>query len=223
MLSKACCTFASRAVRQAGNDRSSGKYFRITGQHDGCHRASRRQPRDEHAAPVDPVIDDGFFDHLPDRVRFAPVAPAVFGLKPVEAAVGIVGALLLRQQQREAVTLGKRRPPCAEIIPGCGLGTAVQHDNEGRIFRKRGRHIGHHPQVAWVRSEAANFAQPCQLAGRDRLAVQALNQFLPSGPALAQAQARHCVSKIHRMPRWYTPTPQMVAAVHKYQGQQPLT
>ena len=114
---------------------------------------------DEHAAPVDAVVDDDFFDHLPDRQRLPAIPLGVLGLEPVEAAVGIVGALLLGQQQGEAIAVGERRPPCPEVITGRGLGAAVQHHHERGIGGKRGRQIAEHSQVPGIRSEAVNLLQ----------------------------------------------------------------
>ena len=132
MLAARC----SGAIGQARNDGPPGKHFGVEGKHDGRHRASGRQAGDEYPTPIDTVIDDGFFDHLPNRKWFALIAPAVLGLKPIETAIGIVGALLLRQKQGKSVTVRKRRPAGPEIVSSCRLSASMQHDNKCGIVRK---------------------------------------------------------------------------------------
>ena len=61
---------------------------------------------------------------------FGGCSPAVLGLEPIKAAVGIVGPLLLRQKQRKPVAVRKRRPSDPKIITCCGLGASVQHNNK---------------------------------------------------------------------------------------------
>ena len=74
----------------------------------------------------------------------------ISGLKPVEAAVWIVGPLLLGQQQSKAVSIRERRPSRPEIISGRGLRTSVQHDDQRWVGRKFEREMAKHPQVAGV-------------------------------------------------------------------------
>jgi hypothetical protein len=56
----------SGPVRKAGNDGARGKYFGVTGKHIRRHGASRRQPGNEDATPVDSMVNNRFFDHLPN-------------------------------------------------------------------------------------------------------------------------------------------------------------
>jgi hypothetical protein len=68
------------------------------------------RPVTNYPVPIDTEVVDGFFDHLPNRKCFALIAPAVLGQEPIEAAVGIVGALLLWQKQGESISIRQRRP-----------------------------------------------------------------------------------------------------------------
>jgi hypothetical protein len=49
-------------------------------------------------------------DHLSNRLGLALSTRNVIGRKPIETASGVVRPLLLRQQQRETILLGERRP-----------------------------------------------------------------------------------------------------------------
>jgi hypothetical protein len=76
------------------------------------------------------MIDDHFLDHLADRHGLASPALDVAGKKPVETVFRIVRALLLRQQEHEAVAIGERRPAGAEIVTRRRLRTTVHlHPN----------------------------------------------------------------------------------------------
>jgi hypothetical protein len=123
------------------------------------------------------MIDNGFFDHLPDRMRFPTVAPAVRGKKPVEATVWVVGSLLFRKKQDETVTVRERRPSGAKIVARCGLGAPVQHDDERGIVGKPWRPIHEHPQIARVRSEAEILPQTAvdRTCSSGTMAMQRLN------------------------------------------------
>jgi hypothetical protein len=124
----------------------------------------------------------------------------VRGLKPIKAAIWIVGPLLLRKKQNKPVTVCERRPSDAKVIPCRGLRASVQHDDERGIFRKTRRSINEHSQIARVRSEAEVFAQArgAVACGVGMMTFQRLKQFPPSGPAAAEAerlsQIFHCGS-----------------------------
>jgi hypothetical protein len=103
------------------------------------------------------VAHDHVLDHLSDRQRFARIALHVARLEPVEAAQGVVAAPLLWQQHRKAVTVGKLRPAGAVVVGGSRLGAAVEHDDEPRCGRKRGRNVGQHPQITGIGAEICHF------------------------------------------------------------------
>ena len=71
-------------------------------------------------------------NHLPDRVRFAPVALDISGLEPVEAALRVVRLLLLGVEHDKAVAVSQRRPAGAMVIAGGRLRAAMEDDHEGR-------------------------------------------------------------------------------------------
>ena len=99
------------------------------------------------------MINNRFFDHLPNRKRLSFPALAVRGLKPIKAAIWIVGPLLLRKKQHKTVTVRERRPSGAKVVPCRGLGASVQHDDERGIVGKARRSIDEHSQITWVRSK----------------------------------------------------------------------
>jgi hypothetical protein len=146
------------------------------------------------------MINNRFFDHLPNRKRFPFSTLTVRGLKPIEAAVWIVGPLLLRKKQHKTVTVRERRPSGAKIVPCRGLGASVQHDDERGVVGKARRSIDEHAQIARVRSEAEVFAQArgAVACGVGMMTFQRLKQFPPSGPAAAEterlSQIFHCGS-----------------------------
>jgi hypothetical protein len=148
--------------------------------------------------PIDTVIDDRFFDHLPNGKRFALIALAVFGLKPIKTAIGIVGPLLLGQKQGKTVAVREGRPSGPEIVSCCGLGASVQNDDKCGIVRKSGRSIAEHPQIAGVRSEIEYFAQSraAMAPTSGAAALQRSQELLPPTPAAGEAE---CLSQIdHR-------------------------
>ena len=70
------------------------------------------------------------------------------GLNQLKQPLRVVGALLLRHQQREAVMLCQRRPAGAEIIARRRLAAAMQHHDQ------RGRRLqlgGHERRTSGVR------------------------------------------------------------------------
>jgi hypothetical protein len=146
------------------------------------------------------MINNRFFDHLPNRKRLSFPALAVRGLKPIKAAIWIVGPLLLRKKQHKTVTVRERRPSGAKVVPCRGLGASVQHDDERGIVGKARRSIDEHSQITWVRSEAEVFPQARGgvACGAGMMTFQRLKQFSPSGPAAAEAerlsQIFHCGS-----------------------------
>jgi hypothetical protein len=146
------------------------------------------------------MVDNSFLDHLPDRKGFASVALAVRGQKPIEATIWIVGSLLLGKKQNETVTVRKRRPSGAKIVPRCGLGASVQHDNERGIVREIRRPMHEHPQIAWVGSEPEVFPQAAVDRSSGTMTLQRFNEFPPSSPAAAEAE---CPSQIYH----YCPFP----------------
>jgi hypothetical protein len=86
--------------------------------------------------PVHPGVSDHLFDHLTDRQCFSSSPLSIAGLKPVEAAVRIVGPLLFRHEERESVAVGERRPTRPKIVTGGRLRAPVQNDNQSRIGPK---------------------------------------------------------------------------------------
>ena len=94
---------------------------------------------------------------LADRHRLASPALDVAGAKPVEAVIRIVRALLLRQQEHEAVAIGERRPAGAEIVARRRLRTAVQDDHQRRLRVRR--HVFEHAQRAGIGAETCHLGQ----------------------------------------------------------------
>jgi hypothetical protein len=139
------------------------------------------------------VIDNRFFDHLPNRKRFALIAMAVPGLKPIETTIGIVGPLLLGQKQGKTVSVRESRPSGPEIVSSCRLGAPVQHDDKGGIVRKGRRSIDEHPQIAGVRSEIEDRAQTSAgvACTSGAAALQQSKKFVPPTAAAAE-----CLSQI---------------------------
>ena len=151
----------------------------IGGEHDGGHRAAGRETGDEHAATVDPVIDDHFLDHVADRHRLASPALDVAGAKPVEAVFRIVRALLLRQQEHEAVAIGERRPAGAEIVARRRLRTAVQDDHQRRLRVRR--HVFEHAQRAGIGAESCAPRSDGRTRGRNRARTTACEASSAAG------------------------------------------
>ena len=103
------------------------------------------------------MIDDHFLDHLADRHGLASPALDVAGKKPVETVFRIVRALLLRQQEHEAVAIGERRPAGAEIVTRRRLRTTVQDDHQRRL--RVHRHVFEHAQRAGIGAEPRDLGQ----------------------------------------------------------------
>ncbi len=119
-----------RTVRQPGDDGAAGEDFGVGGKHHRGHRAAGRKAGDEDAPAIDGMRDDHRLDHLANRQCFAGVAADVFGHEPVEAEVGVVGALLLGKKHGEAMQIGQRRPAGTLVISRGGLGAPVQDDDQ---------------------------------------------------------------------------------------------
>ena len=85
-----------------------------------------------HCRSISPV-DNDFLNHLSDGQRFPFTPLDIAGVEPVEAAVGVIGPLLLGKQQGEAVAVGKRRPSCPKIVVCRGLCASVKYNDEGWI------------------------------------------------------------------------------------------
>ena len=175
-----CVHIRGTAVWQTRDNGSAGEHLRIGRQHRGAHRSTCRQPDDEHAPPVDAMVDDHALDHLADGERLAAVAPYVGGKKPVEAVVGIVGALLLRKQHRKAMGVGQCRPSRTMVVDGGGLGAAVQGHDQGGIAGELSRHVRQHAQIARIAAEAGDFVK--LLLARRRAAACALCSEEPLEP-----------------------------------------
>ena len=148
------------AVRQARDHRAAGEDVRISREHRRRHRAARRQTGDEDPRTVDVMAARHVLDHLPDRADLAAVAADVVRREPVEAGVGIVGAGLLRQQQREAVTLRQRAPAGADLIAGGILGAAVQDHDQGQLLGDPLRDEREHPQVPGIGAKRGGLGEP---------------------------------------------------------------
>ena len=146
-------------IGQACDDGTAGEHLRIGRQHGRCHRSAGGKAGDEDAAAVDAMPSNGMLDHLADRMRLAVVAFDVAGLKPVEAALGIVGLLLLGIEQDEAVAIGQRGPARAVIVAGGRLRAAMENHHEGRGGGDAVRHIGQHAQIARIGAEAGGLRE----------------------------------------------------------------
>lgn len=109
---------------------------------------------DEHTARVDTLFAYHVFDHLADGGGFAPAALGVLGLKPVEAAVRIVGSLLLGHQQSKAIAIRQCRPSGAVIVTRGRLTAAMQHNDQCRMVHRRPGHMAEHSQFARIGAEA---------------------------------------------------------------------
>ena len=108
------------------------------------------------------MLPDSMIHHLPDRVGFALTALDISGLEPVEAALRIVGLLLFRIEQDEAIAIGERRPARAVIVSGGRLRASMQDDDKSRRGRKSFRSVSQHPEIPGVGSEACDFRQPAR-------------------------------------------------------------
>src|SRR5262249_21940292 len=116
---------AGAPIRQSANDGAAGKHLRVCCEHNRSHSAAGREARHEYFAAVSSKFRNGVIDYLPDRKCLAVAARDVARQKPRETILRIVGGLLLRIDDHEAVAVGKRRPAGAMVILVCGLGTAM--------------------------------------------------------------------------------------------------
>lgn len=105
------------------------EHFRVGRQHNRGHGAPRGQTCDENAFAVETMRDDHRFYHLPDGKRLAAVAPDIPRHEPVEAKVGVVGALLLGEEQCETKLISELRPARVMVVGIRGLGAAMQNDD----------------------------------------------------------------------------------------------
>src|SRR5947209_13886346 len=92
---------------EAGYHSATGKYLGIGRKHRRAHRAASREAR--HKCPlrieIVPRLHGAY--HLADRSRFTLAARHVRPLEPVEAEVGVVGALLLWIENREPILVSQ--------------------------------------------------------------------------------------------------------------------
>jgi len=172
------------------------KHLRIGGEHRRGHGAAGGQAGDEDAASADVMIGGHFFDHLPDRAGLALVARDVFRVEPVEAGVGVVGRLLLRHQERKAVTLRQRRPAGAEIIAGGALAAAVQYHDQRGPARQVRRHVRKHLQAARIGAESRDFDQ--RAAQAVSLVAPVISEAVEMTQLRKTAQEFDILSKGHR-------------------------
>jgi len=84
----------------------------------------------------------------------------MLGYEPIEASIGVVGTLLLWQEQRETIAIREGRPARSNIVPSCRLSAPMQNHDQGGILFKGVRSVGEHAQTARVRSKAEHFLQP---------------------------------------------------------------
>jgi hypothetical protein len=177
------------AVGQAGDDRAAGEDLGIGREHDRGHGAAGGQPGDEDAAAVDRMRGDHALDHRMDRRRLAEAALRVAAREPVEAGLRVVLALLLREEQREAMAIGEARPAGAVIVAGRRLRAAVQDDDERRSLRQRLRHVFEHAQIAGIGAEALDLAQPVRDFGRSGR-PRGAERRLPGAPVTRELRDR---------------------------------
>ncbi len=98
-------------------------------------------------------------DHLPHRESFALIALRVARLEPVETQIGVIGALLLREEDRKSFLLRELRPTRSVVVDCCILRASMQHDDKGRFGRQDGRQIKPALQHARVRTEVFQLDQ----------------------------------------------------------------
>ena len=155
-------------IRDAGNDRSPGEDLRIGREHHRGHRAAGRQSCGVDPAGVESVVGLHLVDHLLDRQRLARLAGGVADLEEVEAAVDVVDALLLRQQQCEAPLVGQFGPTRLIVEGGRGLRASMHRHDQRPAGRKAVGHVPEHLQVTGVRTERGHLLQ----GGRVRRRVE---------------------------------------------------
>ena len=105
------------------------------------------------------MIQRHLVDHLSDRKSLALPALRIAGLKPVEAAVRIICALLLWEQQREAIAVGEGRPSGAVVIAGRRLRASMKNDHECGLICEAGGQMREHTQGAGIGTEIVNLTQ----------------------------------------------------------------
>jgi hypothetical protein len=155
---------AGGADGQAGNGGSGGEQIGVGGEQGGGHGTASGQADDEDAARIAVEAIDRGAGHGGDRSGLALVTFGVSGLEPLEAAAGVVGFRLLRQDQREAQFVGQRDPSGAGGKTGGVLAAAMQQYHEGRIGGDW-RQVGEHAQPAGV---VAETLEPDETAGLGR-------------------------------------------------------
>ena len=96
------------------------------------------------------VGGNDLLDHLADRLDFAAAGRGVFRLEPVPAEVRVVGALLLGEEEGEAVALGEGGPAGAVVVGGGVLGAAVEDRDERGALGETGGDVGEHAEFAGV-------------------------------------------------------------------------
>ena len=133
--------------------------------HNRSHGAAGREAGDEYFAAVGSKCRNRVLDHLPDRKRFAVAAHDVARQKPRETILRIVGGLLLRIDDREAESVGERRPSGTVVILGGGLGAAMERDHQRRLARQVFRNVDEHTKVAGICTKPSQFSQPCRAGG----------------------------------------------------------
>jgi len=110
-------------------------------------------------SPAEAVPLDHVLDHLADREGFAAVAADVLRLKPVEAGSQVVGALLLREDESEAIAFGEGRPARALVVSRGCLRAAVQDEDERARGREPVRDEREHSQIAGIGPEPDDLRQ----------------------------------------------------------------
>ncbi len=157
-------------VGQPGDRRAGGEDVRVGGEHHVGHGGPGRQPRGVHPRRVAPHVRLHPVGHLLDRQRLSGAPPDVTRLEPVEAAVQVVGRLLLRQHQREPPLVGPLRPPGLVVEPARRLRTPVHRHHQRPPRGQPVRHVPEHPQIPRIAPEPGHLGQRGGPRGRgDRL------------------------------------------------------
>ncbi len=159
---------AGDAEGQARHHRAGGEGLGIGGQQHRGHGAPGRQAGDENPSGVEPMGAHHAPHHRVDGGCLAGAPGDVAGLEPVEAAVRIVGAVLLGRQDGEAQALGQRHPSRRAGVGAGALGAAVQDHDQGGVGREVFGNIGQHPEAAGIEAEAAHLGEAAVLPARRR-------------------------------------------------------
>src|SRR5262249_55030733 len=122
------------------------------------HGAASREASHEYFAAVSSKFRNGVLDHLPDRKRLAVGTRSVAWQKPRETILRIIGRLLLRIDDREAEAVGERPPAGAVVIIVCGLGAAMQRDDQWRHGRQVLGSVGKHAKIAGICAKPGQFS-----------------------------------------------------------------